>query len=123
MADFLSAAWFASVGGPEADLGEAELVIHQVVTGGPAGDIEYGVAIRGDAVSVVAGAPAAADIRLEQDYATAAAIHAGELPVDDALAAGRVRVTGDTSRLVAAGPSLAAATAAAAAMRDALTRA
>lgn len=120
MVAFLSPEWFAALNPPET-LDGADLVIHQAVTGGPNGDVDYGVGVFGEAVKIVAGPPAHAHIRLAQDYATATAVHRGELAVDDALAAGRVRVTGDTRRLVAAGPALATASAAIAAIRDAST--
>lgn len=123
MVAFLSPAWFAAVGSPDGTFDGADLVIHQTVTGGPSGDVDYGVGVCGEAVKIVAGPPAHAHIRLEQDYATAFAINAGELAVDDALATGRVRVTGDTRRLVAAGPVLATTGGAVEAMRDASTRA
>jgi hypothetical protein len=119
MPRFLSPEWLAAVSTDDQAEGEPEIRIHQVVTGGTDGDIEYTVEIRAAGARLVPGPPPVeAHIRMTQDYETAKAIHTGRLTIDAALSAGRVRVTGDTGRLVAAGPSLAAAERAAAERRS-----
>ena len=112
MPRFLSAEWLAAVAGPGPAPEADDMCIHQVVTGGPDGDVEYTVIVRpGHPPAIVAGPPSRpVHVRITQDYATATAIHAGDLDIADALAAGRIRITGDTAKLVAAGPVLVAAT-------------
>ena len=111
MPRFLSAEWLAAISGPEPEPAADDVRIHQVVTGGPDGDVEYLVIVRAGATpTIVAGRPARpAHLRITQDYATAAAIHGGELAIADALAAGRIRMAGDTARLVAGAAVLTAA--------------
>jgi hypothetical protein len=77
----------------------AALSIHQRVTGGPDGDVEYTVRLAGGRVTFEPGA-GAADVELVSDYETAAAISQGRLSPATAFAAGRLRVGGSVSALV-----------------------
>ena len=78
-----------------------DLALHQRVTGGPDGDVEYTLRLRGGAVSFEPGPAPDADVELVSDYDTAAAISQGRLSPAAAFAAGRLRVTGPVGRLVA----------------------
>ena len=75
--------------------------VHQRVTGGPDGDVEYTLRLGDGAVRVEPGpASPPADIELSSDYATAAAISQGRISPASAFAAGRLRVGGAVSSLV-----------------------
>lgn len=77
----------------------ADLRIRQRVTGGPGGDVDYVLALAGGEVRLEASGPA--DVELTTDYDTAAAISQGTLSPAAAFAAGRLRVAGAVSSLVA----------------------
>ncbi|CAA9232898.1 MAG: hypothetical protein AVDCRST_MAG10-1259 [uncultured Acidimicrobiales bacterium] len=75
--------------------------VHQRVTGGPDGDVEYTMRLGDGAVRVEPGpASPPADVELSSDYATAAAINQGRMSPASAFAAGRLRVGGAVSSLV-----------------------
>ena len=85
--------------------------VRQLVTGAPGGDVvlvlrvEEGrlrLALEEPAADGDAGGGAApgADVTVSLAYADAAALSAGDLPIGDALASGRIRVRGDLSVLV-----------------------
>ncbi len=78
------------------------LVVEPVVRDVPGrGEVRYRVAcdetVR--AVSLPSPGDAAADVRIETDYPTAAALARGEVNAQAALADGRLRVAGDVARL------------------------
>ena len=77
----------------------ATVSVHQRVTGGPDGDVEYTLRMHGGRVSVEPG-PGTADVELVSDYETAAAISSGRLSPAGAFAAGRLRVRGSVGALV-----------------------
>ena len=74
--------------------------VHQRVTGGPDGDVEYTVRVAGGRVTFEPGG-GPADVELVSDYETAAAISSGRLGAGAAFASGRLRVRGSVSSLVA----------------------
>ena len=75
--------------------------VHQRVTGGPDGDVEFTVRLADGQVRVEPGpASPPADVELTSDYDTAAAISQGRLSPASAFAAGRLRVGGAVSSLV-----------------------
>jgi hypothetical protein len=97
----LSPEWLASLQAATAPApAGADLRIRQRVTGGPDGDVEYVLAVAGGEVRFDAG-PGPADVELTTDYDTAAAISQGTLSPASAFAAGRLRVGGAVSSLVA----------------------
>ena len=104
MARYLSPEWFADVAAhsPAPVPGGAAVVIGQVVTGAPEGEVRYRVVVADGAATLVAGDEPPADVTFTSDYATAAAVASGELSMQAALGAGRVRVGGDLARLAAA---------------------
>jgi SCP-2 sterol transfer family len=116
VADFLSDEWIAElalacdgsrrVDGAIADP-SVRFVIEPVVRGVPGrGEVRYRIVFSEGTCAVVAdrgvGARAphdAADVHLETDYVTAAAISRGTANAQEALADGRLRVSGDVARL------------------------
>ena len=77
-----------------------DLSVHQRVTGGPDGEVEYTVRLAGGKVTFEPG-KGAADVELVADYETAADISQGRLSPATAFAAGRLRVGGSVGALVA----------------------
>jgi hypothetical protein len=99
VSEFLSPAWFADRAGPEPPADTVRLTIQQRVTGCPDGDVAYVLRVLDDAVHIAPGT-AAADVTITEDYATARAVHTGELTPAAAVAGGRVKISGAVSRLV-----------------------
>jgi putative sterol carrier protein len=113
VARYLSPEWFDEVNAAAAadpDLsgatGSLRLVIQQVVTDGPEGDVRYAVRVEGGRVRVVPGDAADADVTVTEDHDTATAVARGELAAPAAFMTGRIRVTGDTGILMDAQPVL-----------------
>ena len=77
------------------------LVVQQVVTGGPDGDVAYHVVVDDGNTSVRAGRADDPTITFTQDRDTARAVSRGELSAQGAFMAGRIRVRGDLPALVA----------------------
>ncbi len=104
---FLSPEWLARLGAATASATASAspaigLSVHQRVTGGPDGDVEYVLRVGGGGVHFEPGPlTAPADVELTTDYATAAAISQGRLSPASAFAGGRLRVSGAISALVA----------------------
>lgn len=113
MARYLSPEWFDEINaaaGAAAELSDAavglRLVIQQVVTDGPEGDVRYAVRVEDGRVTVVPGEAADAAVTVTEDHATATAVACGELAAPAAFMTGRIRVTGDTGVLMEAQPAL-----------------
>ena len=111
VARYLSESWFDEVNeaaGASASLKEAtagvRLVIQQVVTGGPDGEVRYWLRMEDGTVEGRLGDAEAAgvepDATFTQSYRTAVAVSRGELRAEDALLAGRIRLRGDLGVLV-----------------------
>jgi len=82
----------------------AALSVHQRVTGGPDGDVEYTLRLAGGRVAFEpgpAGPGPGPAVELTADYETAVAISQGRLSPAAAFAAGRLRVDGAVASLVA----------------------
>jgi hypothetical protein len=124
---YLSPEWIAAAGralAVDADLGAAlaglELTVEQVVTGGPDGTVVWRLDVVDGHVALTAGVPTDAsppDLRFTTDYATAAAVAAGDLGAQRAFVEGRLRVGGDLSLLTAHQRAMAAVGDALAAVR------
>ncbi len=98
---FLSPEWLERMAAATAGASPGATVsIHQRVTGGPDGDVEYTLRLAEGRVTVEPG-PGPADVELVSDYETASAISRGDLSPANAFAAGRLRVRGSVSSLVA----------------------
>ena len=97
---FLSPEWLDRMQSATADASpDATVSIHQRVTGGPDGDVEYTLRLHGGAVTVEPG-PGTADVEIVEDYETAAAISQGRLSPAAAFAAGRLRRAGSGGALI-----------------------
>jgi hypothetical protein len=123
VARFLSAAWFDEIestrpGGSDEAANpcngadpEDRLVLRQVVTGTPDGEVSYLVVVDGEQARVerLGGSPGDGDIQLTItcDWPTATAIAQGLLSTQKALMQGRLRVRGSPTALLARGRQLA----------------
>jgi len=116
VAEFLSDEWIGALAdscGParaEVDAGTRPLVVEPVVLGVPGrGEVRYRISFDAVTCAVSRSSPeaAAADVRLETDYATAVVLARGEMNAQAALADGRLRVSGDVVRLAAHASALA----------------
>jgi len=107
MARFLTSEWFTMINdrAPTVDP-NVDFVLEQRVLDGPRGDVSYSVMVGGGRVQF--GSPAAgAHAVLTLDYGTACALATGRLTAQDAFLQGRVRFTGDLTRVQAAASALA----------------
>lgn len=124
MARYLSPEWFSEAGAVPGESAGPGLSLEQVVEGAPGGRVVYRVVVAGGAPRIVwpvcDGSPPA-DLRLTCDWPTAVAIAKGELSVQTALVAGRLRVSGDIRRLPADGEGLGGVDPVPAAVRQATT--
>jgi hypothetical protein len=106
MARFLSPEWFEEVqratpaGDGQPD-GADPLVLQQVVTGTPHGEVRYTVIVAGSRVARVETEPAGAepDLTITVDWATACAVAQGRISTQQALMEGRLRIRGNLSLL------------------------
>jgi putative sterol carrier protein len=106
VAQYLSGAWIedlnraaADVDGHASEPGRAPVCVQQVVTGGPDGEVTYAVRV-GERLEVIAGRVANPDVTITEDVDTAFAVGRGDVSPQDALLAGRVRVSGNVDALV-----------------------
>lgn len=113
VARYLSQEWFDEVNRAAAgsdripvDAAGVNLVIQQVVTDGPDGEVRYAVKVQDGAVSVVPGDDAEADVVITEDWDTAVSVANGELPAAAAFMTGRIRVSGNVAVLLDAQGSL-----------------
>ncbi len=114
MARFLSPEWIdeasaAAASSPELTEAAAgvHLVVQQMVTGGPDGDVAYVVSIDDGRVSLRAGEDDAAEVTFTLDWDTAVAMATGSFGAQDAFTTGRLRLGGDVGGLLRHGPALA----------------
>jgi len=113
LAEFLSDEWIAALAGardgrPPLEHTATSLVVEPVVHGVPGrGDVRYRMHVAGDAVDVGPCDAEPADVSLETDYPTAVALARGETNAQAALAAGKLRISGDVARLAAHAGALA----------------
>lgn len=105
---FLSPEWLERMAtSAPAAATDVRLAIHQRITGGPDGDVEYTIRLDAGTVSVEPG-PGLADVDIVEDYETASAISQGRLSPAAAFAAGRLQLRGSIGMLVAQQDALAA---------------
>jgi putative sterol carrier protein len=112
VAEYLSRAWIedlnqvaATVDPPVSDPVRAPVCVQQVVTGGANGEVAYAIRV-GDRLEVIVGRVSAPDVTITEDVATAVAVGRGDVSPQDALLAGRVRVSGNVAALVGVQPAL-----------------
>jgi hypothetical protein len=103
VARFLTQAWVDQVNGAAAGASpppDVAFAVAHHVTGGPEGDVVYVLRIAGGTVTAALGSNDGIDIHLHEDYATACAIARGDMSAQQAVASGRLRLSGDTRALV-----------------------
>lgn len=76
----------------------------QTVLGGPEGDVTYHLQIADGRASFGAGPAEPEDVRFEQDWDTAIAVATHELNAQQAFITGRIRLTGDSQKLMDSTP-------------------
>jgi SCP-2 sterol transfer family len=114
MPRFLSPQWFDAVrahsdrdqpGDPQ----PPRLLIEQVVTESPFGNVNYFVAVENGTARLLETSPngRTADLRITTDWGTAAAIARGELATQAALMQGKLRIRGNMSKLAGGAGELA----------------
>jgi len=96
--------------GVESALRGVRVVICQVVTGSPAGDVSYQLRIDDGRMEIGPGGREGSDVVVVVDYEAAAAISRGDLNPATALAAGRLRLGGDIGLMMAHREAFAEAT-------------
>lgn len=105
MAEFLSPAWLAELddaaraSGRLATSAEEPFTLAQEVHGSPYGDVRYHVTVDASGTRVHVGAADAPTLTLLMDYATAIAVHRGEIGAQVAIATGAAKVRGDLTCL------------------------
>ena len=98
---FLSSEWLERMAAATSAASPGATVsVHQRVTGGPDGDVEYTLRMADGKITFEPG-PGPADVEVASDYETAAAISQGLLSPATAFAAGRLRLVGSAASLVA----------------------
>lgn len=108
MAEYLTPAWFAEVNAaaaatarsPEGTVDDAAVTVQQVVTGAPGGEVRYWVRVDEGGLRAGLGVADGADATVTEAYETAVAVTRGELGVETAFLAGRIRVEGDGAALL-----------------------
>lgn len=114
MARFLSRRWLADVAEAAASSPElasaaagVHLVVQQVVTGGPDGEVSYVTSIDDGRVEVRQGEDQAADVTFTSDWSTAVAVATGATGAQEAFTTGQLQVRGEINALLRHGPALA----------------
>lgn len=87
---------------------DADIVVAHEVTDTPDGDVCFRFAAVDGRLTLTWGTTADAHITLLEDYATAVTVARGELPAQQAVAEGRLKLRGDVGALVRNGAALAA---------------
>lgn len=131
MPRFLSPQWIADAADAAAastasgELSEAtagvRLVVQQVVTGGPEGDVSYVVSIDGGRVGLRPGRAEAPDVTFTSDWATAVAMATGATGALEAFTTGRLQVNGDIGVLLRHGSAFSGLDAVFAGLRERTT--
>jgi putative sterol carrier protein len=121
--DWLAAASAAASGSAALATATAgvRLVVQQVVTGGPDGEVTYVVAIDDGRVSLRVGNDGGADVTFTVGWETAVAMSTGALGGQEAFTTGRLRLGGDVGALLRHGPALAGLDAVFAGVRERTT--
>jgi putative sterol carrier protein len=104
MAELLSPEWVASLVGAASGAKAPEgvrLVLQQVVVDEDGSEVAYAVRVHDGRVEVEPGRAGDADVTFTQDRATAEAIAGGTLSAQAAFLAGRLRVGGDLTAVLA----------------------
>jgi putative sterol carrier protein len=107
MARFLSDEWLAELTGAVASDEQVSLAaagihltVQQVVVGPNGSQTHYSTRVEDGRVELSPGRLDDADVTITEDYDTAAALAQGETTPQDAILAGKVRVSGDLGALL-----------------------
>lgn len=84
------------------------LVVEHVVTGLPEGTVRYHVEFDRGVARLRYGPAVSADASFTEDHETAVAVSSGAVNAQSAFISGRLRVSGDMDKLMAAQPAFAA---------------
>ncbi len=84
------------------------LVVEHVVTGAPEGTVRYYIEFDHGATRLRFGRAPRADASFTEDHETAVAVSRGAINAQSAFMSGRLRVTGDMDKLMAAQPAFVA---------------
>ncbi len=87
---------------------ETELVLQQVVTDTPYGEVAYFITFDRGEVYVQSGVASSSDVAFTQDHRTALEVHAGEMNALEAFQQGRISISGDVTKLTANQAAIAA---------------
>jgi putative sterol carrier protein len=87
---------------------EHTIGVTQVVSDGPEGDVVYHLQVGDGTATFGAGVAFPEHVRMEQSWETAVGVATGALNAQDAFISGRIRLSGDQQRLIAAQPVFAA---------------
>ncbi len=108
---YLSLDWIDALSNAVAHSDEmAEIARHhtvgftQTVLGGPEGDVTYHLQIADGTARFGAGPADPQDVRFEQDWETAVAVATHTLNAQQAFITGRIRLTGDSQKLIDSTP-------------------
>lgn len=88
--------------------GKHTVGITQTVLGGPEGDVTYHLQIADGRASFGPGPAQPEDVRFEQEWETAVAVATHQLNAQKAFITGRIRLTGDSHKLIESTPVFAA---------------
>jgi putative sterol carrier protein len=105
VAQYLSDEWFdemqsaaaAFTGEPS---GKRPVSLRETISGSPMGDVTYVMTLDGASVVISRESEGDADVTFTQDYATAVALHKGDLTTHEAFFNGKVRVAGHLNTLL-----------------------
>ncbi|MCP3935274.1 MAG: SCP2 sterol-binding domain-containing protein [Actinomycetia bacterium] len=78
---------------------ETELILQQVVTDTPFGEVGYFITFDLGRVYVQAGVASTSDVAFTQDYETAIAVHEGRSSALEAFQTGRISIEGEIIKL------------------------
>lgn len=98
MSRYLSEKWFEEQ--PSRLDGEPQVIIQQTVEATPDGDITYVIEANENELAYRLGSAENPDVMLVTDYETAVAMHRDALTPTEAVLSGRVKVSGDFTRLI-----------------------
>ncbi len=113
MSRFLSPEWIAAAAAAAAAsaelaraTAEVRLVVQQVVTGTPHGEVRYVVSIDNGRTELRPGDEPSADVTFSLDWDTAVALATGGTSAEDAFTTGRLQLAGDVGALLRHGRAL-----------------
>jgi hypothetical protein len=111
VARFLTAEWLDALQrvADKTDLPvDANIVVGHEISDTPHGDVTFRFTAADGRIELAWATNDGAEITLVEDYTTAVAIARGELPAQQAVAEGRLKLRGDVGALIRNGPAMTA---------------